>query len=71
MVFSIWNCKFMVLGFHHYARSLRFDRIFLRNTYPLKFPKLITCDVFGTKVYSEINLSASDHYGVYAVIESE
>ena len=49
----------------------RFDRIFLRNTYPLKFPKLITCDVFGTKVYSEINLSASDHYGVYAVIESE
>lgn len=49
----------------------RFDRIFLRNTYPLKFPKLIACDVFGTKVYSEINLSASDHYGVYAVIESE
>ncbi len=22
MVFSICNCKFMVLGFHHYARSL-------------------------------------------------
>ena len=49
----------------------RFDRIFLRNTYPIVFPRLIECDVFGTKVYSEINLSASDHYGVYAVIESE
>ncbi len=24
MVFSICNCKFMVLGFHHYARSLIF-----------------------------------------------
>ena len=23
MVFSICNCKFMVLGFHHYARSLK------------------------------------------------
>ena len=27
MVFSIWNCKFMVLGFHHYARSLFKDVI--------------------------------------------
>lgn len=49
----------------------RFDRIFLRNTYPVKFPRLIECDIFGTEIYSEINLSASDHYGVYAVIESE
>lgn len=49
----------------------RFDRIFLRNTYPGKFPRLINCDIFGTKIYPEINLSASDHYGVYAVMESE
>lgn len=49
----------------------RFDRIFFRNTYPVKFPRLVECDIFGTKVYSEINLCASDHYGVYAVIESE
>lgn len=47
----------------------RFDRIFLRNTYPLKFPKLIECDIFGTEAYSENGLSASDHYGVYARIE--
>lgn len=51
--------------------SQRFDRIFLRNTYPVEFPRLVECDVFGTKVYSEIDLCASDHYGVYAVVESE
>ena len=28
------------------------------------------CDVFGTKIYSEIGMAASDHYGVYAKIES-
>lgn len=49
----------------------RIDRIFIRNTYPVPFPQLIECDIFGTEVYSEMNLSASDHYGVYAVIESE
>ena len=26
MAFSICNCKFMVLGFHHYARSLEKDK---------------------------------------------
>lgn len=48
----------------------RFDRIFICNTYPREFPKLIECDVFGTKIYSEIGIAASDHYGVYAKIES-
>lgn len=48
----------------------RFDRIFLRNPYPFEFPKLIECDIFGNKVYSEIGLAASDHYGVYAKIDS-
>lgn len=48
----------------------RFDRIFLGNPYPFEFPKLIECDIFGNKVYSEIGLAASDHYGVYAKIES-
>ena len=28
MVFSICKCKFMVFGFHHYARSLKFINIF-------------------------------------------
>ena len=28
MVFSICNCKFMVLGFHHYARSLEINEYF-------------------------------------------
>lgn len=49
----------------------RVDRIFLRNTYPVDFPRLIACDIFGTEVYSEIGLSASDHYGVYAIMECE
>ncbi len=47
----------------------RFDRILLQNTYPFEFPHLIECDIFGTKVYSEISLAASDHYGVFAKIE--
>ena len=47
----------------------RFDRIFFRNPYPSEFPKLIECDIFGTRVYLENGLAASDHYGVYAKIE--
>jgi len=31
MVFSICNCKIMVLGFHHYARSLEYNFIFSSN----------------------------------------
>ena len=35
MVFSIWNCKFMVLGFHHYARSLHLlVNISIDSSYP-------------------------------------
>lgn len=48
----------------------RFDRIFIRNTYPYEFPKLIDCDIFGTKIYTENGLAASDHYGVYSKIKS-
>jgi len=47
----------------------RFDRIFIRNTYPCEFPKLLECDIFGTKIYSENGFAASDHYGIYAKIE--
>ena len=47
----------------------RFDRIFLQNTYPLEFPHLIECDIFGTKIYEENKLAASDHYGVFARLE--
>ena len=42
MVFSICNCKFMVLGFHHYARSLRILSIF---TSCRQFPSLLQ-DIF-------------------------
>ena len=47
----------------------RFDRILLRNTYPNKFPALLKCEVFGKRVYEDIKLAASDHYGV--VVEME
>lgn len=49
--------------------SSRVDRIMLRNTYPMDFPKLKSCRTFGQKVYDETNLSASDHYGVLVEIE--
>lgn len=44
----------------------RYDRIFLQNTYPREFPRLSESDIFGTEVYEQIGLAASDHYGVYA-----
>jgi len=47
----------------------RVDRIMLRNTYPMAFPKLKNCYVFGQKIYDDTKLSASDHYGVLAEID--
>lgn len=47
----------------------RFDRILLQNTYPQQFPVLSGCNVFGTAIYEDIALAASDHYGV--VVEME
>lgn len=47
----------------------RFDRILLQNTYPQPFPVLSRCNVFGTAIYEDIALAASDHYGV--VVEME
>ena len=47
----------------------RFDRILLQNTYPQQFPVLNRCNVFGTAIYEDIALAASDHYGV--VVEME
>lgn len=46
----------------------RVDRILLRNTYPLDFPVLKSCAIFGQTIYDDINLSASDHYGVVVEI---
>ena len=46
-----------------------FDRILLQNTYPQQFPVLSRCNVFGTAIYEDIALAASDHYGV--VVEME
>lgn len=47
----------------------RVDRIMLRNTYPVEFPILKECHIFGRKVYAETRLAASDHYGVSVDIE--
>lgn len=47
----------------------RFDRILLRNTYPCEFPMLRKCSIFGKTIYKDINLSASDHYGVMVDME--
>lgn len=47
----------------------RFDRIMLRNTYPCELPILKECGIFGKKVYQDINLSASDHYGLVVEID--
>lgn len=49
--------------------NVRFDRILLRNTYPFDFPILSKCNIFGKTIYSDIGLSASDHYGVAVEIE--
>lgn len=47
----------------------RFDRIMLKNPYPHELPLLKDCEIFGTNVFAETSLSASDHYGVYAEIQ--
>lgn len=47
----------------------RVDRILLRNTYPLDPPILNMCAIFGQTIYDDINLSASDHYGVVVEID--
>lgn len=47
----------------------RFDRILLRITYPCEFPELRNCMIFGKTIYEDIQLSASDHYGVLVDIE--
>jgi len=47
----------------------RFDWILLKNPYPTELPKLKNCILFGTEMIKEINLAASDHYGVMVEIE--
>ena len=49
--------------------NARFDRILLRNTYPSDFPILKECIIWGQTIYKDINLSASDHYGLMVKIE--
>ena len=49
--------------------NARFDRILLRNTYPVEFPVLKKCSVFGKTIFRDIKLSASDHYGVAVDVE--
>ena len=47
----------------------RFDWIMMKNPYPLEFPKLKQCSLFGTEISGETGLAASDHYGVCAEIQ--
>lgn len=47
----------------------RFDRILLRNAYPNDFPVLMKCSIFGKTIYKDIELAASDHYGLIVEIE--
>lgn len=49
--------------------NVRFDRILLRNPYPSDFPVLKNCSIFGKKVYSDISLAASDHYGLVVEVD--
>lgn len=42
----------------------RFDWILLKNPYPAQLPELKHCMLFGTEIMEEINLTASDHYGI-------
>lgn len=44
----------------------RFDRIYLENPYPRKYPLMTGFSLFGTAVSPETGLCASDHYGVWA-----
>lgn len=49
--------------------SRRFDYIMLKNPYPEDFPILKEYGIFGREISQETGLAASDHYGVYAVLE--
>ncbi len=47
-------------------KSVRYDRILLKNPYPQDFPVLQSFERFGTKISPVTHLCASDHYGVSA-----
>ena len=46
----------------------RFDRILLKNPYPKATPHLKRCDIFGTQISAASGLAASDHYGVFVIL---
>ena len=48
--------------------SRRYDRILVRNTYPMDLPILEKCETFGKNISEKSGYAASDHYGVYADI---
>ncbi|MBP3293776.1 MAG: endonuclease/exonuclease/phosphatase family protein [Clostridia bacterium] len=47
-------------------KSVRYDRILIKNPYPQDFPVLQSFERFGTKSSPVTRLCASDHYGVAA-----
>lgn len=49
----------------------RIDWILMKETYPKPTPELLETGIFGTEVSPETGYCASDHYGVYAVLDFE
>ncbi len=49
----------------------RIDWILMKETYPKPTPELLKTGIFGTEVSRETGYCASDHYGVYAVLDFE
>ncbi len=49
----------------------RFDRIYLKNPYPQKYPCLRGMGLFGKTVSMRTGLCASDHYGLWAELEMD
>ena len=47
----------------------RYDRILLKNPFPMDYPTLKSCGIFGTTISPITNLCASDHYGLYVDLE--
>lgn len=50
-------------------KNQRFDRILLENPYPAEMPTLSDCGIFGTEISPATHLAASDHWGIYAILD--
>ena len=70
MVFSICKCKFMVFGFHHYARSLINDNYILdlfKNA-PVNYSPTFGQLNIGGPIVAYIMQKHSDYYGGAVIV---